>query len=157
MVADALSRRAESLESLAYLPVVERLLALDVQALAGQLVRLDILKPSRDRVQRGDARDVTIGDDSVLRIQGRICVPNVDGLRELILEKAHNSRLVLGSSNFERPTALVVGHTAGRHCYCFQGTFTFCINPDYFSPSVICVCGSISLIPTGDLCLGDLF
>ena len=46
----------------------------------------------KDRVQHDDARDVTIGDDWVLRIQGRICVPNVDGLRELILEEAHSSR-----------------------------------------------------------------
>ncbi|XP_070009965.1 uncharacterized protein [Nicotiana sylvestris] len=35
---------------------------------------------------------MTIGDDGVLRIQGKICVPNVDGLRELILEEAHSSR-----------------------------------------------------------------
>ena len=34
VVADALSRKAESLGSLAYLPVAERPLALDVQALA---------------------------------------------------------------------------------------------------------------------------
>ncbi|XP_070043151.1 uncharacterized protein [Nicotiana tomentosiformis] len=43
-------------------------------------------------VQRGDARDMTIGDDGVLRMPGRICVPNVGGLKELILEEAHNSR-----------------------------------------------------------------
>ncbi|XP_070008411.1 uncharacterized protein [Nicotiana sylvestris] len=43
----------------------------------------------RDRVQHDDARDVTIGDDGVLRMQGRICVPNVDGLRELIQEEDH--------------------------------------------------------------------
>ncbi|XP_070040366.1 uncharacterized protein [Nicotiana tomentosiformis] len=94
---DALSRWVESFGSLAYLPTVERPLALDVQTLAGQLVRLDILKPSRvlacvvsksflydrirerqydyphllllqDRVRRGDARDLTIGDDGVLRM-----------------------------------------------------------------------------------------
>ncbi|XP_070042334.1 uncharacterized protein [Nicotiana tomentosiformis] len=46
----------------------------------------------RDRVRRGDARDVTIGDDGVMWIQSRICVPNVDGLREFILEEAHSSR-----------------------------------------------------------------
>ncbi|XP_070005398.1 uncharacterized protein [Nicotiana sylvestris] len=37
----------------------------------------------KDRVQHDDARDVTIDGDGVLRMQGRICVPNVDGLREL--------------------------------------------------------------------------
>jgi len=122
VVADVLSRRSESLGSFAYLPAAERPLALDVQALACWLVRLDIFEPSRvlvcvvfrsslydrirerqydaphliilqDRVRRGDARDATIGSDSVLRMQGRICEPNVDGLRELILEEAHRSRV----------------------------------------------------------------
>ncbi|XP_070014428.1 uncharacterized protein [Nicotiana sylvestris] len=46
----------------------------------------------KDKVQHGDAKDVTIGDDGVLRIQGQICVSNVDGLRELILEEARSSR-----------------------------------------------------------------
>ncbi|XP_070032454.1 uncharacterized protein [Nicotiana tomentosiformis] len=41
--------------------------------------------------EHGDARDVTIGDDGVLRMQCRICVPNVDVLRELILQEAHSS------------------------------------------------------------------
>ncbi|XP_070046003.1 uncharacterized protein [Nicotiana tomentosiformis] len=31
----------------------------------------------------GDAKEVTIGDDGALRTQGRLCVPNVDGLREV--------------------------------------------------------------------------
>ncbi|XP_070050481.1 uncharacterized protein [Nicotiana tomentosiformis] len=94
---------------------------MDVQDLANQFVRLDVSKPSRvlacvvspsslydrirecqyddphllvlkDTVQHGDARDVTIGDDGVLRMHGRICVPKVDGLRELILEETHSSR-----------------------------------------------------------------
>ncbi|XP_070018341.1 uncharacterized protein [Nicotiana sylvestris] len=96
-------------------------MAMDVQALASQFVRLDLSEPSRvlackvsqsslfdhiherqfdnlhllvlkDKVLHGNARDVTIGDDGVLRMQGRICVPNVDGLRELILEESHSSR-----------------------------------------------------------------
>ncbi|XP_070023255.1 uncharacterized protein [Nicotiana sylvestris] len=107
--------------SLAYLPVGERPFAVDVQALANRMVRLDISEPSRvlacvvyrsslydhikelqyddphflvlkDRVQHDDARDVIIDGDGVLRMRGRICVPNVDGLRELILEEAHSSR-----------------------------------------------------------------
>ena len=32
------------------------------------------------------------GGDGVLRYQGRLCVPNMDGLRELILEEAHSSQ-----------------------------------------------------------------
>lgn len=121
VVADALSRRAESLGSLAYLPAAERPMALDVQALASQFVRLNISEPSRvlacvvsrsslydrirerqyddphllvlkDTVQHGDANEVTIGEDGALRMQGRLCVPTVDGLCELILQEAHSSR-----------------------------------------------------------------
>ncbi|XP_070049102.1 uncharacterized protein [Nicotiana tomentosiformis] len=46
----------------------------------------------KDTVQRSNAKDVTIGDDGMLRMQGQICVPNIAGLRELILEEAHSSR-----------------------------------------------------------------
>nr|XP_009599953.1 uncharacterized protein LOC104095516 [Nicotiana tomentosiformis] len=45
-MADALSRKAEILGSLTYLPVAERPLVLDVQDLANQFVRLDISEPS---------------------------------------------------------------------------------------------------------------
>ncbi|XP_070039573.1 uncharacterized protein [Nicotiana tomentosiformis] len=82
VVGDALSRKAVSMGSLAFIPVGERLLVSDVQALANQF----------DTVQHGDANDVTIGDDGVLRMQGPICVPNMDSLRELILEEAHSSQ-----------------------------------------------------------------
>jgi len=97
VVADALSRKAVSMGSLAFIPIGERPLAVDVQALANQFVRLDVSEPSRvlvcvvsrsslydyirerryddpyllvlkDTVQHGDARDVTIGDDGVLRV-----------------------------------------------------------------------------------------
>ncbi|XP_070019831.1 uncharacterized protein [Nicotiana sylvestris] len=47
VVDDALSRKAESIGSLTYIPVGERLLALDVQALASQFVRLDVSEPSQ--------------------------------------------------------------------------------------------------------------
>ncbi|XP_070025924.1 uncharacterized protein [Nicotiana sylvestris] len=89
------------------------------KALASQFVRLDLSEPSRvlacivsqsslfdrireqkyddphllvlkDKVQQGDARDVAIRYDGVLRMQGRICARNIDGLRELILEEAHS-------------------------------------------------------------------
>lgn len=46
----------------------------------------------KDTVQHGDAKEVTIGDDGVLRMQHGLCVPNVDGLRELILQEAHSLR-----------------------------------------------------------------
>ncbi|XP_070034828.1 uncharacterized protein [Nicotiana tomentosiformis] len=45
MVADALSRKAESIGSLAYILVGKRPLALNVQALANCFVRLDISEP----------------------------------------------------------------------------------------------------------------
>ncbi|XP_070017130.1 uncharacterized protein [Nicotiana sylvestris] len=45
-----------------------------------------------DTVQHADAKEVSIGDNGVLRMQGQICVPNVDGLREFILEESHSSR-----------------------------------------------------------------
>jgi len=47
IVADALSRKAKSMCSLAYLPIVERLVAIDVQAFANQFVRLDVSEPSK--------------------------------------------------------------------------------------------------------------
>ncbi|XP_070054694.1 uncharacterized protein [Nicotiana tomentosiformis] len=113
VVADALSRKTVSMGSLAFILVSERPLAVDVQA--NQFVRLDGSEPSRviacvvsqsslynriierqyddphllvlkDTIQHDDARDITIGDDGVLMMQGWIFVPNVDGLRELILE-----------------------------------------------------------------------
>ncbi|XP_070054351.1 uncharacterized protein [Nicotiana tomentosiformis] len=118
VVADALSRKAESL---VYLPAAEKPLALDVHALANLFVRLDVLEPSRvlacvvsrssqydrirerqyhdphllvlkDTVQHGDAKEVTIGDDSVLRVQSRLFVPNMEWLCVLILQEAHSLR-----------------------------------------------------------------
>ncbi|XP_070050310.1 uncharacterized protein [Nicotiana tomentosiformis] len=105
--------------SLIYIPVGERLLALDVQALANQLMRLDVSESSwvfacvvsrcslhehirehqyddpyllvlKNTVHHNDAKEASIGADGVLWMQGRICVPNVDGLRELIPEEAHS-------------------------------------------------------------------
>ncbi|XP_070037293.1 uncharacterized protein [Nicotiana tomentosiformis] len=91
VVADALSRKTASMGSLAYIPIGERPLALDVQALANEFVRLDISQLSyvlactatqsslferikdRDTVWHGGAKQVTIGYDGVLRMQGRNC------------------------------------------------------------------------------------
>ncbi|XP_070016984.1 uncharacterized protein [Nicotiana sylvestris] len=67
VVADALSRRVESLGSLAYLPATERKRQYDDHHLL-------VLK---DTVQGGDAKKVTMGDDGALRMQGRLYVPNV--------------------------------------------------------------------------------
>ncbi|XP_070032189.1 uncharacterized protein [Nicotiana tomentosiformis] len=123
VVADALLRKAESMGSLDFILVGERSLDLDVQALDNMFVRLDILEYSRiaayvisrsflfecikvhqyddphflvlkDTVQHDDAKEATIGDNGVLSLHGRICIPNMDGLRELIIEDAHSLRLL---------------------------------------------------------------
>ncbi|XP_070047435.1 uncharacterized protein [Nicotiana tomentosiformis] len=47
VVADALSRKADSMGSLTFISAGERLLALDIQSLANRLVRLDISEPSQ--------------------------------------------------------------------------------------------------------------
>ncbi|XP_070045936.1 uncharacterized protein [Nicotiana tomentosiformis] len=107
--------------SLAFISAEERPLALDIQSLANILVRLDISEPSRvlacvvaqpslfeqikarlfddphllvlrEMVLQGGAKEVVIIEDGVIWLQGRLCVPNVDGLREKILEEAHSSR-----------------------------------------------------------------
>ncbi|XP_070017767.1 uncharacterized protein [Nicotiana sylvestris] len=73
--------------------------AIEIQSflgLAGYYSRLvqgfsSIASPMTKLTQMGSPfRDVTIGDDGVLRMQGWISVPNMDGLRELILEEAHS-------------------------------------------------------------------
>ncbi|XP_070041027.1 uncharacterized protein [Nicotiana tomentosiformis] len=83
VVADALSRKAESIESLAFIPGIERCLAINVQTLANRM--------------HGGAKEVIIGDDGVLQFHSRISDPNVDGLSELILEEAHSSRYTIHS------------------------------------------------------------
>ncbi|XP_070009926.1 uncharacterized protein [Nicotiana sylvestris] len=112
---------AESLGNLAYLLAAERPLALDIQTLAKHFLRLNVSEPSRvlacvvsqsslynrirerqyddphllvlkDTVQHSDAKEVTIGDDGGLRMQGRLCVANVYGLCDLILYEAHSSQ-----------------------------------------------------------------
>ncbi|XP_070013626.1 uncharacterized protein [Nicotiana sylvestris] len=84
VVVDALSKKAESIGSLAFISAYERPLAWDIQLLANKLMR--------DTVLLSGSKEVTIGDDGVQRVQGRLCVPNVNRLREKILEEAHSSR-----------------------------------------------------------------
>ncbi|XP_070013085.1 uncharacterized protein [Nicotiana sylvestris] len=107
--------------SLAFISAEKSLLALEIQPLANRLVRLDISEPGRVlacvvaqsllfewikahqygdlyllvfrvTVLHGGAKEVTIGEDGVLRLQGHLCVLNVDGLREKILDEAYSSR-----------------------------------------------------------------
>ncbi|XP_070039758.1 uncharacterized protein [Nicotiana tomentosiformis] len=110
IVANALSKKDESMKSLAYLPVFERPLAMDVRILANQFMRLDVSEHSgvlscvvaqssllehvkarqfddphllvlKDKRQQDGAKEVVINNDGVMRFQGPICVPNIDGLR----------------------------------------------------------------------------
>ncbi|XP_070054725.1 uncharacterized protein [Nicotiana tomentosiformis] len=138
VVTDALSRKAESMGSLTFISVEERPLASDIQSLASRLVRLEIPEPSRvlacvvaqsslfeqikarqcddphllvlrETVLRGGAKEVAIGDDDVMLLQGCLCVPNVDGLRGNILEEAHSSRYSI------HPSATKMYHDLRQH------------------------------------------
>ncbi|XP_015161079.1 uncharacterized protein [Solanum tuberosum] len=118
VLADALSRKAVSMGSLAFLSTTERPLALDIQSLANWMIRLDIsdsrcvlayvdaqsslldrirsrqfededVVALRDRVLRGDTGLATLDLDGVLRFGDRLCVPRVGGLIQMILTEAH--------------------------------------------------------------------
>ncbi|XP_059315377.1 uncharacterized protein LOC132065983 [Lycium ferocissimum] len=121
LLADALSRNAVSMGSLARLVVEERPLVMEVKTLGNNFVRLDISEPGRilacvelrsslleqikvqqyddaklckihDKVLSGEATETIIDSEGVLRIKGHICIPHVGGLIRLILEEAHSSR-----------------------------------------------------------------
>ncbi|XP_070025688.1 uncharacterized protein [Nicotiana sylvestris] len=97
MVTDALSSKAESMDSLAFISAEERPLALDIQSLTNRLVRLDISEPSRvlacvvvqsslmgeikdrqfnnlhlavlrEMVLQGSAKEVSIGEDGATKM-----------------------------------------------------------------------------------------
>ena len=121
VVADALSRKAESMGSLAHLQVSRRPLAREVQTLANDLMRLKVNEKGgflacvearssfldkikgkqfndekliriRDKVLQGEAKEAIMDEKGVLRIKGRICVPRVGDLIHTILTEAHSSR-----------------------------------------------------------------
>ncbi|KAH0669343.1 hypothetical protein KY285_023504 [Solanum tuberosum] len=79
-VADAMSRLSTG--STAHVEEEKRELAKDVH-------RLERLGAN---VHKQKVLAFEQGGDSVLRYQGRLCVPMVDGLQERIMEEAHNSR-----------------------------------------------------------------
>ncbi|XP_070039620.1 uncharacterized protein [Nicotiana tomentosiformis] len=97
MIADALSRKAESMVSLAFILAVERHSAVDVQ--------------------HDGAKEVTIGHDGVLRLQGRVFVPNVDGLRELIFEEASSLQYSILEGRVDGATNMY--HDLKQH-YCWR-------------------------------------
>ena len=102
VVADALSRKAGSMGSLAHLQVSRRPLAREVQILAKDLMRLEVNEKGgflacvearssfidkgkqfndekliriRDKVLRGEAKEAQIDEEGILRIKGRVCDP----------------------------------------------------------------------------------
>ena len=121
IVADALSRKAGSVRSLAHLQVSRRPLAREVQTLANDLMRLEVnekggllscvearssildkirgkqftnekLTRIQDKVLLGEAKEAQIYEEGVLRIKGRVCVARVDDFINTILTEAHSSR-----------------------------------------------------------------
>ena len=121
VVADALSRKAGSMGSLTHLKISRRPLAREVQALANDFMRLEVLEKGGllacvearssfidkikgkqftdeklirilDMVLRGEAKEAKIDEEGVLRIKGRVCVPRIDDLIHTILTKANSSK-----------------------------------------------------------------
>ena len=104
VIADALSRKAGSMGSLAHLQASRRPLAREVQILANDLMRLQVnekggflacvearssfldkikgrqfddekLRRIQEKVLRGEAKEAQIDEEGVLRIKGRVCYP----------------------------------------------------------------------------------
>ncbi|XP_070039839.1 uncharacterized protein [Nicotiana tomentosiformis] len=119
VVADALSRR--SMESLTRLCVVECPIVKEAQQIASQGVRLDekydgrliasmgakstlleqvkakqfdhpSLLKLKEGVLSGKIKNFALDENGVMRLDGRLCVPNVDDLRREIMVEAHSSR-----------------------------------------------------------------
>ena len=120
------------MRSLAHLQAFRRPLAIQVQTLANDLMRLEVnergllasvesrssfldkikgkqfddekLRRIRDKVQRGEAKEAQIDEEGVLRIKGRVCVPRVDYLIKTILTEAHSSKysIHLGATKMYR-------------------------------------------------------
>ena len=121
VMADALSRKERSMGSLAHLQVSRRPLAREVQTLANDFMRLEVLEKGgflasvearssfldkikgkqftdeklsriQDMVLRGEAKEAIIDEEGILRVKGRVCVPRVDDSTHTILAEAHNSK-----------------------------------------------------------------
>jgi len=62
------------------------------QLLDGSLNRV------REQLGSDEAKDFALGNDGILRFQGRVCVMDDDEVKQLILEEGHKSRLSLHPS-----------------------------------------------------------
>jgi len=57
---------------------------------------LDVsLNRVREQLGSDEARDFALGDDGILRFQGRVCIPDDVEVKKFILEEGHKSRLSL--------------------------------------------------------------
>nr|XP_033517441.1 uncharacterized protein LOC117281697 [Nicotiana tomentosiformis] len=116
---DALSRK--SMGVLAHLVVQRRTLGREIQKLENDGIRLDeteeggiiayalaqsslvahvkakqdedpYLVKLKEGFRNKEITTFTLGSDRVLKLNDRLCVPDVDGLRKAIMEEAHSSR-----------------------------------------------------------------
>ena len=107
--------------SLAHLQISRRPLTREVQTLANDFMRMEVLEKGgfwacvearssfldkikgkkftdekmsriRDMVLRGEAKEAVIDEEGVLRIKGRVFMSRVDDLIHTILTEAHSSR-----------------------------------------------------------------
>ncbi|WMV07337.1 hypothetical protein MTR67_000722 [Solanum verrucosum] len=83
--------RLKVIEKGGFLACVEARSFLD--KLKGKQFDDEKLSRIQDMVLRGEAKEVVIDEEGVLRIKGRVCVPRVDDLTHTILAEAHSSRL----------------------------------------------------------------
>ncbi|XP_070014114.1 uncharacterized protein [Nicotiana sylvestris] len=119
MVADALSRK--SMGVLAHLAIQRRSLGREIQKLANDGIRLYETKEGgittyalvqysliahvkakqdedpylvklKEGVRNKEITALTLGSDRVLKLNDRLCVPDVNDLRKAIMKEAHSSR-----------------------------------------------------------------
>ncbi|XP_075096463.1 uncharacterized protein LOC142174547 [Nicotiana tabacum] len=127
VIDDALSRR--SMGSFTRLSVVKRPIVKEAQQIASKRVRLDeeydgrlianmgakstlveqveakqfedaSLLKLKEGVLSGKIKNFALDENGVMRLNGRVCVPNMDDLRRAIMVEAHSSRysIHLGST-----------------------------------------------------------
>ncbi|KAH0702377.1 hypothetical protein KY285_016655 [Solanum tuberosum] len=96
VVANALSRKVVSMDSLACLSVTKRPLAKEIQTLESKIMQLDISEKSgvlaSIETAIGKAQETTLDAEGVLSFKGRICVPRVDDLIQNFLTESHDLR-----------------------------------------------------------------
>ncbi|KAH0658205.1 hypothetical protein KY289_026953 [Solanum tuberosum] len=97
IVADALNRLMDSTEGgIVVMNGAESSLVSEVK---GKQYQDPILLELKANVHKQKVLAFEQGGDGVLRFQGRLCVPMVDGLQERIMEEAHSSRYTIHSGS----------------------------------------------------------